>query len=209
MSTSAAQPYFLIDMIEVRKDLMQDFIVNMTLLVPVFEGYGWKLISATYTLTGQPSTVMHVWQIPTADSLRNTMVKMSENTLYLKLQQTIRSEQQNILSRMPYDPVEIARPKPVAAQPAPSEAEKGAPPDEAPLETISSSPVAPRTAPASPPVAASAPVAPPASAPAAPATAAPFAEQPEAVEAEIEEARVPGDRAREILKDFLDHILPK
>lgn len=103
-----AQPYFLIDMIEVRKDLMQDFITNMTLLVPVFEGYDWKLISATYTLTGQPSTVIHIWQIPSADSLRNTMVRMSENTLYLKLQETIKSEQQNILSRMPYDPNELA-----------------------------------------------------------------------------------------------------
>lgn len=104
-----AQPYFLIDMIEVRKDGMQDFITNMLLLLPVFEGYGWQLISATYTLTGQPSTVIHVWQIPTADSLRNTMVRMSENTTYLKLQQTIKSEQQNILSRMPYDPVEMSR----------------------------------------------------------------------------------------------------
>ncbi len=108
-ATALPQPYFLIDMIEVRKDLMQDFIVNMTQLVPVFEGYDWKLISATYTLTGQPSTVIHVWQIPSADSLRNTMVRMSENTLYLKLQDTIKSEEQNILSRMPYDPVEISR----------------------------------------------------------------------------------------------------
>lgn len=106
------QPYFFIDMIEVRKDLMQDFITNMTLLVPVFESYNWQLISATYTLTGQPSTVIHVWQIPSADSLRNTMVRMSENTLYLKLQQTIKSEQQNILSRMPYDPNELAMTKP-------------------------------------------------------------------------------------------------
>ena len=106
-ATALPQPYFLIDMIEVRKDLMQDFIVNMTQLVPVFEGYDWKLISATYTLTGQPSTVIHVWQIPSADSLRNTMVRMSENTLYLKLQDTIKSEEQNILSRMPYDPNEL------------------------------------------------------------------------------------------------------
>lgn len=106
-SAPKAQPYFLIDMIEVRKDRMQDFIINMTLLVPVFEGYDWKLISATYTLTGQPSTVIHVWQIPSADSLRNTMVRMGENTLYLKLQETITAEQQNILSRMPYDPNEL------------------------------------------------------------------------------------------------------
>lgn len=163
MSNDAvAQPYFLIDMIEVRKDLMQDFITNMTLLIPVFEGYGWKLISATYTLTGQPSTVMHVWQIPTADSLRNTMVRMSENTLYLKLQQTIRSEQQNILSRMPYDPVEVSRtqPAPVTNSPTPRGTGEGASYED---------------------------VLPP---------------------AHFEPARVPGDKAREILKDFLDHVLP-
>jgi len=106
-SAPKAQPYFLIDMIEVRKDRMQDFITNMILLIPVFQGYGWQLISATYTLTGQPSTVIHVWQIPSADSLRDTMVRMGENTLYLKLQETITAEQQNILSRMPYDPNEL------------------------------------------------------------------------------------------------------
>ncbi len=109
-SAPKAQPYFLIDMIEVRKDRMQDFITNMILLIPVFQGYGWELISATYTLTGQPSTVIHVWQIPSADSLRNTMVRMGENTLYLKLQETITAEQQNILSRMPYDPNELTLP---------------------------------------------------------------------------------------------------
>lgn len=106
-SAPKAQPYFLIDMIEVRKDRMQDFITNMILLIPVFQGCGWQLISATYTLTGQPSTVIHVWQIPSADSLRDTMVRMGENTLYLKLQETITAEQQNILSRMPYDPNEL------------------------------------------------------------------------------------------------------
>ena len=158
------QPYFFIDMIEVRKDLMQDFITNMFLLIPVFEGYGWQLISATYTLTGQPSTVIHVWQIPTADSLRDTMVRMGENTTYLKLQETIKSEQQNILSRMPYDPVETA-----------------------PEAVGGSGPVAPG------------PIGPPAEEDGGTRGESAPTTKP------VEKARVPGDRATEILKKILPH----
>lgn len=105
VTESGRQPYFLMDIIEVKLEYMQQFVLMMrTRLLDVFESFDWKLISATYYLTGRPEVVMHIWQIPSADSLRETMVKLSESSDYLTLQEYIVSEQQHLLSRMMYDP---------------------------------------------------------------------------------------------------------
>jgi hypothetical protein len=99
------EPYFLVDIIEVKLESMQDFVLTMgKLLAEDFPQFGWELISATYYLTGRPDIVMHIWQIPTAESLRDTMVTLGENSTYLELQKYIASEQQHLLSRMLYDP---------------------------------------------------------------------------------------------------------
>jgi hypothetical protein len=94
-----------VDVIEVKLASMDQFVRRMQqLLVNDFPRYGWKLLSATYHLTGRPDIVMHVWEIPSADSLRDTMIRLGENPTYLELQQYVVSEQQHLLSRMVYDP---------------------------------------------------------------------------------------------------------
>lgn len=97
--------YFLRDVIEVERGRIFEFIDCMWELMPVFTGptLGWQLICASYQITGRPTTIMHLWLIPDANSLPRAMRILAENVTYAKLQEVVVSEQQEILSTMPYD----------------------------------------------------------------------------------------------------------
>lgn len=103
--------YFLIDTIDVKADRMQDFIQLMYQLVDgAFREHGWTLISATYTVTGRPTTVIHLWSIPSADSVLNTMVALADNSTYVELMGCVNGEIQQILTPMIYNPSSDAAP---------------------------------------------------------------------------------------------------
>jgi len=96
--------YFLRDVIDVVRGGISDFIDCMIDLMPVFEGFGWELISADYNLTGRPTRITHTWRLPDANSLERVMKQLPDNSTYLRLQQLVEHEEQELLSTMPYDP---------------------------------------------------------------------------------------------------------
>jgi hypothetical protein len=104
--TSAGKlSYYLIDTIDVKPDQMQKFIELMYQLIDgAFREQGWTLVSATYTVTGRPTTVVHLWSIPSANSVLQTMIKLADNPTYVELMACVDSEVQQILTPMIYNP---------------------------------------------------------------------------------------------------------
>lgn len=97
--------YYLLDTIDVKPDQMQRFIEIMYQLINgAFREQGWKLVSATYAVTGRPTTVTHLWSIPSANSVLETMLKLADNATYVALMACVDSEEQQILTPMIYNP---------------------------------------------------------------------------------------------------------
>lgn len=97
--------FYLRVRILVKDGKMAEFVNLMIMLLPTFAGYGWHLVYAGYTVTGRPTTVEHLWSIPSANSVLDLMEELSEDPLYNDLLAVTSEQVQEILTLMPYGPV--------------------------------------------------------------------------------------------------------
>src|SRR3974390_815766 len=86
------------------------FFIDLTQkLIPVVQAETkWKLIAALSAVTGIPNTILHLWQIPSADSLLEEMNYFASDPLknmYPPLLECCEEQRQELYTAMPYNPL--------------------------------------------------------------------------------------------------------
>ncbi len=108
--------YFLKVDIIVKDRQMPNFISYTERLLPIVQAKTpWKLIAALSAVTGVPNTIVHLWQIPSADSLLEEMDFFASDplqNLYPPLLGCCKKQTQELYTSMPYNPLGINKPRP-------------------------------------------------------------------------------------------------
>ena len=76
--------------------------------VPVLEGFGWKLAGAWVTTIGRVYSVIHIWELPNADSFFETTAKWRETSAFQEFRavtsEVLEEEVLSIVRKTPYSP---------------------------------------------------------------------------------------------------------
>lgn len=100
-------PLYLKATLKVKRDGMPQLMRAMSKVVPIMEGYGWKLVGAWATLTGEMHTVIDLWEIKDANDYPNVLQKMQTrpdyHTMGDELAECLISETMEIMTPISYD----------------------------------------------------------------------------------------------------------
>jgi hypothetical protein len=99
--------YMLRDRITVKKGCLEQFAAAAEEFLGAMQRErDWKLIAAGVNITGRLNVVTHIWEIPDADSLPETMHWLADAPKYAEIQEYIEKEEQELMLALRYDPKE-------------------------------------------------------------------------------------------------------
>lgn len=99
--------YMLRDRITVKKGCLEQFAAHAEEFLGAMQRErGWRLIAAAVNITGRLNVVTHIWQIPSPDSLPETMRWLADAPKYAAIQEHIEKEEQELMLALAYDPKE-------------------------------------------------------------------------------------------------------
>lgn len=70
--------------LKIRYGKLDQFNEALGQLVPMLEGYGWKLVGAWQTTIGRLNTVVDLWQVPDANAVPSVLALAAENPEFTK-----------------------------------------------------------------------------------------------------------------------------
>ena len=99
--------YMLRDRITIKKGCLEQFAADaQEFLGAMQRERGWRLIAAGVDITGRLNVVTHIWEIPSPDSLPETMRWCADAPKYAEIQEHIEHEEQELMLALAYDPKE-------------------------------------------------------------------------------------------------------